>query len=99
MDESEKIKSSRKKDMVKSVVVEAALSPLLSRRAAEKMKMITVNYDKFKSVCGVAEAKHDIFQDFPDVLNDGVGTLSGSARLTMKPDAEPLLLPPKGCTC
>jgi len=32
------------------VVVDEELTPLLSRRAAEKMKLITVNYDNFESV-------------------------------------------------
>ena len=36
--------------MIKFVVVEEELTLLLSRKAAEKMKLITVNYDKFQSV-------------------------------------------------
>ena len=39
--------------MIKFVVVEEELTLLLSRKAAEKMKLITVNYDKFQSVSGV----------------------------------------------
>ena len=38
--------------MIKFVVVEEELTLLLSRKAAEKMKLITVNYDKFQSVSG-----------------------------------------------
>ena len=38
--------------MIKFVVVEEELTLLLSRKAAEKMKIITVNYDKFQSVSG-----------------------------------------------
>ena len=83
------------KYMVKFVVVEEELTPLLSRKAAEKMNLITVNYDKFESVSGVVEDKPDILQDFPDVFSDSIGTLPGSVQLTLKPDAEPVLRPPK----
>ena len=38
--------------MIKFVVVEEELTLLLSRKAAEKMQLITVNYDKFQSVSG-----------------------------------------------
>ena len=43
------------KYMVKFVVVEEELIPLLSRKAAEKMTLITINYDKFESVSGVVK--------------------------------------------
>jgi len=43
----------------------------------------------------VVEGKHDILQGFPDVFSGGIGTLPGSVRLTLKPDAEPILRPPK----
>lgn len=53
--------------MIKFVVVEEELTLLLSRKAAEKMKLITVNYDKVESVSGVVEDKHDTQQDLkPD---------------------------------
>ena len=83
------------KYMVKFVVVEEELTPLLSRKAPEKMNLITVNYDKFESVSGVVEDKPDILQDFPDVFSDSIGTLPGSVQLTLKPDTEPVLRPPK----
>ena len=59
------------------------------------MNLITVNYDKFESVSGVVEDKPDILQDFPDVFSDSIGTLPGSVQLTLKPDTEPVLRPPK----
>ena len=74
--------------MIKFVVVEEELTLLLSRKAAEKMKLITVNYDKFESVCGLVEDKHDTPHDFP-------GALPGSVQLTWKPDAEPICRLPK----
>ena len=83
------------KYMVKFVVVEEELTPLLSRKAAEKMNLITVNYDKFESVSGVVEDKPDVLRDFPDVFSDSIGTLPGSVQLTLKPDTEPVLRPPK----
>ena len=53
--------------MIKFVVVEEELTLLLLRKAAEKMKLVTVNYDKFESVGGVVEDKHDTQQDLkPD---------------------------------
>ena len=61
--------------MIKFVVVEQELTPLLSRKAAEKMKVIKVNYDKFERVSGVVEDKQDTPQDFP-------GALPGSVQLT-----------------
>ena len=54
--------------MIKFVVVEEELTLLLRRKAAEKMKLITVNYDKFESVSGVVEDKHDTPQDFPGAI-------------------------------
>ena len=71
------------KQMIKFVVVEEELTLLLSRQASEKMKLITVNYDKVESVSGVVEDKHDTPQDFP-------GALPGSVQLTQNPDAEPI---------
>ena len=81
--------------MVKFAIVKEELTHLLSRNAAEKMKLITVNYNKFESVSGEVEDKHDTVQDFPDVFNEDIGTLPGSLQLTLKPDAEPICCPPK----
>jgi len=80
--------------MVKFVVEEEDLTPLLSRKAAEKMELITVNYERFDSVNGVMNSS-DILRRYPDVFNGDVGTLPGSTRLTLKPDAEPILRLPK----
>ena len=83
------------KYLVKFFVVEEELMPLLSRKAAEKMNLITVNYDKFESVREVVEDKPDVLQDFPDVSSDSIGTLPGSVQLTLKSDTEQVLRPPK----
>ena len=80
--------------MVKFVVIEEELTPLLSRKAAEKMNLITVNYEKFENVSGVVDSTN-VLDRFPDVFNGDIGTLPGSVQLTMKPNAEPILRPPK----
>ena len=59
--------------MIKFIVVEEELTLLLSRKAAEKMKLITVNYDKFQSVSGGGggwgvEDKQDTPKDFPGAI-------------------------------
>lgn len=59
------------------------------------MNLITVNYDKFESVSRVVERKPDVLQDFSDLFTDSIGTLPGSVQLTLKPDTEPVLRPPK----
>ena len=69
------------KYMVKFFVVEEDLTPLLSRKAAEKMELITVNYERFESVNGVMTSS-DIFRHYPDIFNGDVGTLPGSVRPT-----------------
>ena len=76
--------------MVKFVVVEEELTPLLSRKAAGKKKHISVNYDRFESVSGVVEDRHNTLQDFPDVFCEYIGALPGSVQL-----AEQILYPPK----
>ena len=37
----------------------------------------------------------DILRLYPDTSNGDVGTLLASVRLTLKPDATPILRPPK----
>lgn len=39
------------------------------------MKHITVNYNKFESVNGVVEDKHDTLQTFADVFSEYIGAL------------------------
>ena len=70
------------KYMVKFAVVDKQLTPLLSRKAAEKMNLITID-------------STDILDEFPDIFNRDIGTLPDSVRLTLNSDAEPILCPPK----
>jgi len=37
----------------------------------------------------------DVLRRYPGFFNADVGTLLGSVQLTLKPDAEPILCPPK----
>ena len=39
------------------------------------MKHITVSYNKFETVNGVVEDKHDTLQTFPDVFSEYIGAL------------------------
>ena len=75
-------------------VVDEQLTSLLSRKAAEKMNLIIVNYDQFEHVDGVVDST-DILDEFTDIFNGGIGTLPGSVRLTLNPDVEPILRLPK----
>ena len=50
---------------VDSVVVDQDLIPLLSRKAAEKMKVITINYDNFEFVSAVSTS----LKTYDDVVN------------------------------
>ena len=77
-----------KKYMVKFVVVEKELTPPISRKAAEKVNLFTVDNDKFVDTT-------DVLDEFPNIFNGDIGALPGSVRLTLKPDAEPALRPPK----
>ena len=82
------------KYMVNFFVVEENLTPLLSRKAAEKIELITVNCERFESVNGIMNSS-DILRHYPDIFNGDVGTLPGSVQLTLKPDAEPIPRPAK----
>ena len=81
------------KYLVKFVAAEENLTPLLNRKAAEKMELITVNHERFLSVNGKNELIRCL-RRYPDIFNGDVGTLPGSVRLTLKPDAGPILHPP-----
>ena len=57
---------------VDSVVVDQDLIPLLSRKAAEKMKVITINYDNFESVSAVSTSlkTYDVINQFHKVFDN-----------------------------
>ena len=80
------------------VFVDQDLIPLLSPKAAEKMKLITINYDNFESVSAVTTSLKttDVVNDFPKVFDNKLGSLpGGKVHLTLAPNAEPVVRPPR----
>lgn len=95
----------KKKYNVQFVVVEEQLTPLLSRTAAEKMGLITINYEDFVNVNAVSkdpintlsqepmkEVMH-IVSEYSDVFKEEVGEFKGEVHLTLRDDAEPVVCP------
>jgi hypothetical protein len=78
------------------VVVDDDLRPLLSRNAAEKMDLITINYQNFKTdVPTVSVVKGtSIFEDFASVFDGELGKLPGKpVHLTVRDGAVPVIKP------
>ncbi|RUA04046.1 MAG: hypothetical protein DSY43_07215 [Gammaproteobacteria bacterium] len=69
---------------------------MLSRKAAEKMGLITVNYEQFQSVKSIeGKLNGKAMLQFPDLFNDEIDTLPGEVKLTVIEDATPVVCPPK----
>ena len=80
------------------VVVDQDIIPLLSRKAAEKMKLITINYDNFESVSAVPTSLTtvDVANEFPIVFDNKLGSLpGGKVHLTLAPNAVHVVRPPR----
>ena len=80
------------------LVTDQDLIPLLSRKAAEKIKLITMNYDNFESVSAVTTSlkTSDVVNDFPKVFDNKQGSLlGGKVHLTLAPNIEPVVRPPR----
>lgn len=76
------------------VIVEEELIPLLSRNAAEKMGLITVNYNHFKHVNAVIPSSLEALyhKKFPEAFRDKTGILPGKkVHLTTVPNAVPVI--------
>ena len=73
-------------------VTKEDLTPLLSRKAVEQMKLITVNYDNFKQLNAVA---HDNLASILAQYNDVkvLGQFPGEAHLHVKENANPMQMP------
>ena len=72
-----------KKYNIKFQVVKEERTPLIGRKAAEDMKLITVNFDNFKQLNSVSEK--DILSEFSDVISvddNSLGTLPGTIHFT-----------------
>lgn len=94
----------RKKYSVEFVVVKENLTPLIGAQAAQHMKLITVNEDKFFAASpprtGQAEVKllnagEEVIKRFSDVFDRSVGTFPGKVHLEVEPNAPPVIIPPR----
>ena len=56
--------TTKQKFKVDFVIVDKELTPLLSGKAAQKMNLITVNYDKFKVVNAYLHLRMTMFNSF-----------------------------------
>ena len=84
--------TTKQKFKVDFVIVDKELTPLLSGKAAQKMNLITVNYDKFKVVNAVSSPENDYVQLFPDTFKETPGTLPGKkVHLTTVEGASPVI--------
>ncbi|XP_048585750.1 uncharacterized protein LOC116606612 [Nematostella vectensis] len=88
--------TTKKKYNVMFEVVKEDLTPLLSRKAAEQMKLITVNYDNFKQVHVVADGFTELVTEYKAVFDDtAVGCFSGKVNLKVDGNAVPTQSPPR----
>jgi len=78
------------------IVDNPGLTPLLSCKAAEKMKLITVNYHNFETVSAVSSSMDTICDKYPSVFDGSLGSLpGGKIHLTLEQNAEPVVRPPR----
>ena len=89
--------TTKKKFKVDFVIIDKELTPLLSGKSAQKMNLITVNYDKFKVVNAVSLPENDYVQLFMDTFKETPGTLPGKkVHFTTVEGASPVI--PSACT-
>ena len=87
------VKTNKKWNVDYVIVKNDSHTPLLSRKAAEVMKLITVNYDNF-DVCAVKT--NEFKSEFPAVFDNTLGSLPGGpAHLTLENNPEPVVRPPR----
>ena len=72
------VKTNKKWNVDYVIVENDNHTPLLSHKAAEAMKLITVNYDNF-DVCAVKTNKFK--SEFPVVFDNNLGSLPGGPAL------------------
>ena len=86
------VKTKRKWN-VNYVVVKDNSCTLLSRRAAESMGLVTVNYNAFD---GSTVKSDEIKSEFPSVFDEKLGSLPGGpTHLTIEADPKPIIRPPR----
>ena len=78
-------------------VIEENLTPLLSRKAAERMNLITVNYANFKQLHVVGRANCEAITDEFKTVFEGasIGCLPGTVSLKTEDGARPVQCPPQ----
>ena len=70
------------------VIVDQDLTPLLSRKAAEKMKLITTNYE-FVAAVSTTLGSSTLLKDFPNIFDGKLGSLPGdNVNLALAPNSE-----------
>ncbi|XP_042148029.1 uncharacterized protein K02A2.6-like [Ixodes scapularis] len=79
------------KHIVDFVVVRDDLRPLIGRKTAEQMGLITVNYSLVASIsaAGAQGALEQIMERHSDVFGQSLGSLPGLVHLVTKPAASP----------
>ena len=85
-----------KKYNIEFQVVKEYRTPLIGRKAAEDMKLITVNYDNFRKLNSVSE--EDILSEFSDVISvddNSLGTLPGTVHFTTDVTVDAKVVSPK----
>lgn len=88
--------ATRKKYSVEFVVVKEDLTPLLSRKAAERMNLITVNYENFKQLHSVTPRTDNMLHKYSSVFNDStLGDLPGKVSIVVDEHAKPVQCPPR----
>ena len=78
----------RRKYSVEFFVVDGHVTPVLGKRACERMGLVRVNYGHIQTVF-----EFDILAEFKDVFNDEIGTLRGDVHLTIDSRASPVEIP------
>ncbi len=82
------------------IVDDKRLTPLLSRKAAETMGLITVNYENFEVVNSVQRSmtKEDFLRKYPTLWDGKLGRLPGVlVHLIVEKDIEPVISPAIHC--
>ena len=72
------------------------LTPLLVRKAAEHMQLITVNYDNLAQIHATHEfTEPTVLTDYPAVFDGGMGTLPGVVHLHIDDTIQPVSSRPR----
>ena len=78
----------RRKYSVEFFVVDGHVTPVLGKRACERMGLVNVNYGHIQTVF-----ESDILTEFKDVFNNEIGTLPGDVHLTIHSQTSPVAIP------